>query len=95
MAPRKGPLQVADSGDLVSVEPSADRTRVQFDLGPDALKQLERMQARLDGMSRAELFRTALRLYQWHLDKREDGWELQLAKDGVVDVIRLPLPGLE
>ncbi len=43
------------------------RQRVQFDFSPEALKRLEAMQELLEAPTKAEVVRSALKVYDWLL----------------------------
>ena len=73
-----------------------ERQRIQFDLGPMAAAQLDRLCGQLEQTSRAEVIRSAVRLYDWMVRMRLEGKEIHL-KDGrsrSTTPVVLPLPGL-
>ncbi len=53
--------------------------KARFDFGFEATKRLEEI-AEKAGESRTNTVRNALRLYDWYLDQREQGYKLQLAR---------------
>jgi metal-responsive CopG/Arc/MetJ family transcriptional regulator len=55
--------------------------RLQFDLTPEALKQLDEIKNKANLNTRAEVVRNALRLYTWCLDKKAEGFQFQIKKD--------------
>lgn len=70
-----------------------NRTRVQFDFTPDALKRVDAMQQKLEAPTRAEVLRNALKVYEWFLQlEPEDTIEVQ-NKQGKA-VYRIPVKTL-
>jgi hypothetical protein len=74
-----------------AVVPSAAKKRVQFDFSEEAYQRLERLRARTQKQSQAEVVRTSLRVYEWLLDQIEKGYTVQLAKDDFVKEVELLL----
>lgn len=64
-------------------------TRVSLDLSPEAAQQLEELLKKANTTSKAQLVRTALRLFGWYLDKRARGYRVQLIKDDQVTEVEL------
>ncbi len=63
------------------------KTRIQFDVTPEAAEELEDLMKRAGVTTKAELFRNSLKLMSWFVAKREEGSEIQLKKgDKVSDV---------
>jgi metal-responsive CopG/Arc/MetJ family transcriptional regulator len=56
------------------------KQRLQFDLSPEALKDLDELREMADVSTRAELIRKALRLYNWFLAQKRDGGEFLVKK---------------
>lgn len=56
------------------------RRRVQIDFSPAAYARLDSIRERSDAQSNAETVRNALRLYDWFLRQRDDGYEVRLVK---------------
>ena len=54
--------------------------RLQFDLTPEALEELDALKDAVGAATRAELLRNALRLYAWFMEKRQEGYDLELRK---------------
>jgi len=71
--------------------PVVERSRLQLDFTPQALEDINRMKVKAKVKSTAELARNALRLYEWYLEKQEQGYELLLAKGGEVKQVELLL----
>lgn len=76
---------------MLMVEPGTDpavsergegqgRRRVQIDFSPAAYARLDSIRERSDAQSNAETVRNALRLYDWFLRQREEGYEVRLVK---------------
>lgn len=74
-----------------AVVPSVAKKRVQFDFSEEAYQRLERLRARTQKQSQAEVVRTSLRVYEWLLDQIEKGYTVQLAKDDFVKEVELLL----
>src|SRR5262249_8930179 len=55
--------------------------RVQRDFSDDAYKRLKMLQRESDTRTSAELLRQALRVIDWLMRRRREGWHLQLASD--------------
>ena len=58
----------------------SSRRRVQIDFSQTAFARLETIRDRSDAQSNAEAVRNALRLYDWFLEQREQGYEVRLVK---------------
>jgi hypothetical protein len=71
--------------------PPVAKKRVQFDFSEEAYQRLERLRARTQKQSQAEVVRTSLRVYEWLLDQIEKGYTVQLAKDDFVKEVELLL----
>lgn len=54
--------------------------RLQFDISPEALKELDQLREESGAATRAELLRNALRVYSWFLEHRREGFRLVLEK---------------
>jgi hypothetical protein len=67
----------------VSNEPTTRQSRrLQFEFSPDAYQRLDRMRKVSDASSFAELVRNALRVYEWVMQKKHEGYTLALVKEG-------------
>jgi len=55
-------------------------TRLQVNLTPHDEARLERLKG-LGVTSNAEAVRNALRLYEWFLNQKQDGWSVVLVND--------------
>ena len=59
------------------------KKRLQFDLTPEKVKNLDELKERAGLPTRAKLFRNSLRLYEWYLREiKENGGELYIEKNG-------------
>lgn len=56
------------------------RRRVQIDFSPAAYARLDSIRERSEAQSNAETVRNALRLYDWFLRQRDEGYEVRLVK---------------
>lgn len=73
-------------------EAGTKRQRVQLDFLPDAYARLAELRALSHARSIPDLIRTALRVYEWYLTRKLEGYKLQLvAKDGKVVPVDLML----
>ncbi|MCA9650066.1 MAG: hypothetical protein H6712_18190 [Myxococcales bacterium] len=79
MATKTATLAVEPGGATTSADRSG-RRRVQIDFSPAAYARLESIRERGEAQSNAEAVRNALRLYDWFLRQREEGFEVRLVK---------------
>lgn len=56
------------------------RRRVQIDFSRTAYARLDAIRERSEAQSNAETVRNALRLYDWFLRQRDEGYEVRLVK---------------
>ncbi len=56
------------------------RRRVQIDFSPTAYARLDSIRERNEAQSNAETVRNALRLLDWFLRQRDEGYEVRLVK---------------
>lgn len=66
------------------------KIRLQFDFGPEAVKELDEMKNQMNLTSRVDVVKQALGLLQWALDTKKEGWELLAEKSGEQRVIVFP-----
>ena len=66
-----------------------EKHRLQFDLSGEQLEQLDALKDRAHAVTRAELVRDALRIYNWLLEQRDAGYELELRKGRKVKSVEL------
>lgn len=59
------------------------RVRVQIDLNRADADRIQAVRARA-GTSTTEAIRRAIRLYEWYLDRKKEGYRVQVEKDGSV-----------
>lgn len=78
MATKTGMLAV--EADTATASHEHGRRRVQIDFSPAAYARLEAIRERSDSQSNAETVRNALRLFDWFLKQREEGFEVRLVK---------------
>jgi len=74
---RKTALEAKTSAAMTS-----NRRRLQLDFSPEAFDRLALIRKKAGTTSNAELVRNALRLYDWYLDQRAEGYKLQVTKGG-------------
>ena len=70
-------IEPGDSKGMIERE---GRRRVQIDFSPAAYARLDSIRERSEAQSNAETVRNALRLYDWFLRQRDDGFEVRLVK---------------
>ncbi len=58
----------------------AKKQRLQFDLTPEAIEQLDQLKDLADASTRADVIRKALRLYSWFISERNSGSEFVVRK---------------
>ena len=58
----------------------SERTRLQLEFTPQALRRLEEIRRKVDARSNAEVVRSALRLYEWFIDQMRDDAKILVAK---------------
>ena len=73
-------LAVEPGGASKSGEQREGRKRVQIDFSPTAYARLDAIRERSEAHSNAETVRNALRLYDWFLRQRDEGYEVRLVK---------------
>lgn len=64
----------------VATTPRSDRKRVQIDFSSTAYARLEKIRELSDAQSNAETVRNALRLFDWFLHQKQEGYELRMVK---------------
>ncbi|MEK7197885.1 MAG: hypothetical protein AAB648_00270 [Patescibacteria group bacterium] len=67
----------------------AEKVRLQFDFGPEAVKELDQMKNYMCLTSRVDVVKQALGLLQWVLDTKKEGWELFIEKGNAQRVVIL------
>lgn len=65
----------------------AQRPRIKLELTPDSIKAIDDIQVLLDASTRAEAARRSIHLVHILLQKRADGVEIVLRKDGEEEVL--------
>ena len=75
------------------------RRRIQFEFDAAAYDRLVRLQEKTENATKAEVIRSALRLYEWLVEKAEAGKSITLVKEseeteGPIDLrLIIPLAG--
>jgi preprotein translocase subunit SecF len=67
----------------------AGGSRVQLDFSKEAYAMLQSLKKASDSKTNAEVVRNALRLYQWFLEKKAAGQEIQLVDGDDVRPVEL------
>jgi hypothetical protein len=70
---------------------ASDRPRLQIDFTPEAFQHLSVMKDKAGVKSTAEVARNALRLYDWYLEKQQEGYQILIAKGDSVKQVELLL----
>ena len=63
--------------------------RVVLDFSPDAYGRLLEIQKKAEAPTNDVVVRDALRLYEWYLQQRSEGYQLQLAKGDEVKAVEI------
>jgi hypothetical protein len=58
--------------------------RVVIEFGPTVVPRLDEIRRMSDAKTNADLVSDALRLFDWFLHQRAEGWRLQLVRDDIV-----------
>ena len=82
-----GPLMPIGRGGAMSVD--SRRQRVQLDFSQEAYDRLTEIKKLADARTNAEVVRDALRLYEWFLRRKREGYAVQLTKDDAVKEVEL------
>jgi hypothetical protein len=62
--------------------PREQRHRLQFEFSPDAYARLQEVRQKANASSYAQLVRDAISTYEWLLDKRREGYRIELSRPG-------------
>jgi hypothetical protein len=74
----------AESADRPQPEAVAERQRVQIEFSPEVSARLKEIKQLSDAKTNADVVRNAIRLFDWFLRQRQNGWQLQLVKGDTV-----------
>lgn len=66
------------------VEAAPERQRVQIEFSPEVSARLKEIKQLSDAKTNADVVRNAIRLFDWFLRQRQNGWQLQLVKGDTV-----------
>ena len=64
------------------------RTRVQFDFSREALEHLNELQSKVDASTRAEVIKNALWVYEWLVERAEEGRGVRLSSSDLRHLTR-------
>lgn len=70
-------------------EEDVGRRRLQIDFSSEAYSRLIELRRESDVKTNTEVVRNALRLFQWFLRAKKDGFRIQLVKDDVVREVEI------
>lgn len=73
-------VEPGDPGSAIERSEGQGRRRVQIDFSPAAYARLDSIRERSEAQSNAETVRNALRLLDWFLRQRDEGYEVRLVK---------------
>lgn len=65
------------------------RHRLQLDFSREAYNRLVDLRGRSEARTNAEVVRNALRLFEWFLDQKRNGYKIQLVKDNEVKEVEI------
>lgn len=85
--PARGKKRVAKTGQSAeiaedSIASTSDKYRLQLEFVGEAKDRLVALKEESNSRSFAEVIREALRFYQWFLEKRRNGYDIALYKEG-------------
>ncbi|MGA1841954.1 MAG: hypothetical protein ACMUIU_15150 [bacterium] len=80
----------ARSEDFKKTMNNQGRVRVQFDMTKKTVDQLDLLRDKINSSSRAYVVRKALSLFDWIIEKVEEGYDIYLEKDGEREKIVIP-----
>lgn len=63
--------------------------RLQLDFSTAAFERLKAIVLKAGESSNADVVRNALRLYEWYLDRKQEGYSLQLVKGDTVKAVEI------
>lgn len=66
------------------------KQRVQFDFSPEALKRLEDLKEQTDASTKAEVVRSALKLYEWFVSQVDPEFVIEVKDQASNTVFRIP-----
>ena len=66
----------------------SDRVRVRLDFSREAYDRLQEISEKSGFKPNAETIRKSLRLLDWYLEKRSEGYELQIVKGNVTKKVK-------
>jgi len=67
------------------------RHRLQLDFSSDAYGRLQEIRIASGCKTNADVVRNALRLYEWYLDQKRNGFSIQITKDDVLKEVEILL----
>lgn len=67
------------------------RFRHQFDTTPEERETIERIQRQVGLRTFSEVLRASVRVMEWYVRTKEDGWSILAVKDGETKAIELLL----
>ena len=72
-----------------AVDEATARHRIQLDFSPESYARLLALRENSEARTNAELVRNALRLFEWYLKTKDEGYQIQLAKDDEVKIVEI------
>jgi hypothetical protein len=80
---------VKKKGGSIGTNNHNSRQRVQLEFAPGAFVRLHEIKQLANASTNAEVVRNALRLYEWFLKQRAEGYKHQLVKDNQVKEVEI------
>jgi hypothetical protein len=77
-------IRHGESAERQQPEVAAERQRVQIEFSPEVSARLKEIKQLSDAKTNADVVRNAIRLFDWFLRQRQNGWQLQLVKGDTV-----------
>ncbi len=65
------------------------KQRLQVDLTPEQMAELDEMQVERRAVSKAQVVRDAFRVLRWLTRQLDEGWELRLVRNGKAKAVEL------
>ncbi len=72
-----------------ATEEKKEKVRLQFEFTEEALARLKALQSSTDAVTKAEVIRNALRVYEWLVQKDTEDYAFQIVKDGQATQLEL------
>lgn len=84
-------ISVKKKGGSIGTNNHNSRQRVQLEFTQEAFVRLHEIKSRANASTNAEVVRNALRVYEWFLEQKAEGYKLQLVRDNHVKEVEIVL----